>query len=198
MQYERDRTTLIQAVLLMSFRSSDTEDKTGPRHWIGVALNLCQTAGLHRNPRSVGDKIPQRCQRLWRLIWWSCVHQDVWFSVGMGRPMRINLNDCDTPLPAPGDVDAMATGVPETLRERYLPVGVPDLSRLFTELMRLAVILTNILSTHYRARQSRPSDGDVAEIEQRISATHEKANAFTSSENGTVYYHACHLALFLQ
>ncbi|KAH6867801.1 putative Zn(II)2Cys6 transcription factor [Thelonectria olida] len=198
MQYERDRTALIQAVLLMSFCSSDTEDKTGPWHWIGVAISLCQTAGLHRNPHPTASHIPQHRQRLWRLIWWSCVHQDAWFSVGMGRPMRINLDDCDTQLPVPGDSDAMADGLSETLREKYLPAGMPNLSQLFVELIRLAIIQANIMSTHYRARQIRPSMADVVQIEQRISTIHKKANDLISSENLMVYYHACHLALFLQ
>ncbi|RKK27572.1 hypothetical protein BFJ67_g16053 [Fusarium oxysporum f. sp. cepae] len=169
MQHEKDRTTLIQAVLLMGFYSSDTEDKTGPWHWIGVAIGLSQTAGLHRNPHSTASRIPQHRQRLWRLIWWSCVHQDVWFSVGMGRPVRINLDDCDTQLPVAADLDALAVGVPDTLREKYLPAGMPDLSKLFVELINLAVIQSNILSTHYRARQIRPTIADVVEVEKRIS-----------------------------
>ncbi|KAF5256013.1 hypothetical protein FOXYS1_13536 [Fusarium oxysporum] len=137
MQHEKDRTTLIQAVLLMGFYSSDTEDKTGPWHWIGVAIGLSQTAGLHRNPHSTASRIPQHRQRLWRLIWWSCVHQDVWFSVGMGRPVRINLDDCDTQLPVAADLDALAVGVPDTLREKYLPAGMPDLSKLFVDCIAL-------------------------------------------------------------
>ncbi|KAJ9418958.1 fungal-specific transcription factor domain-containing protein [Fusarium oxysporum] len=198
MQHEKDRTTLIQAVLLMGFYSSDTEDKTGPWHWIGVAIGLSQTAGLHRNPHSTASRIPQHRQRLWRLIWWSCVHQDVWFSVGMGRPVRINLDDCDTQLPVAADLDALAIGVPDTLREKYLPAGMPDLSKLFVELINLAIIQSNILSTHYRARQIRPSIADVVEVEKRISTVHRKASWFISSENLMVYYHACHLKLFLQ
>ncbi|KFY08332.1 hypothetical protein V492_06324 [Pseudogymnoascus sp. VKM F-4246] len=198
MQYERDRTTLIQAVLLMSFYSSDTEDKTGPWHWIGVAISLCQTAGLHRNPHRTASHIPQHRRRLWRLIWWSCVHQDVWFSVGMGRPMRINLDDCDTQLPVSDDSDATAVGVSGALQEKYLPAGMSDLSQLFAELIRLAIIQANILSTHYRARQVRPSMADVVEVEQRILISHKKASCFMSSENSIVYYHTCHLVLFLQ
>uniref|UniRef100_A0A0B7KNF3 Xylanolytic transcriptional activator regulatory domain-containing protein n=1 Tax=Bionectria ochroleuca TaxID=29856 RepID=A0A0B7KNF3_BIOOC len=198
MQHERERTTLIQAVLLMTFYSSDTEDKTGPWHWIGVAISLSQTAGLHRNPHSTASRIPQHRQRLWRLIWWSCVHQDVWFSVGMGRPVRINLDDCDTQLPVAADLDALALGVPDTLREKYLPAGMPELSELFVELINLAIIQSNILSTHYRARQIRPSTADVMELEKRIATIHGKARWFISSEDLMIYYYACHLTLFLQ
>lgn len=182
----------------MSSFSSDTEDKTGPWHWIGVAIGLCQTAGLHRSPHPTASHIPQRRQKLWRLIWWSCVHQDAWFSVGMGRPMRIHLDDCDTQLPVPGDVDTMVVGVSGGLREKYLPAGMADLSFLYVELIRLAIIQANTLSTHYRARQIRPSIGDVVEVQQRISKTHEKANSFMTSDDSVVYYHACHLVLYLQ
>lgn len=198
MQYERDRTKLIQAVLLMSTFSSDTEDKTGPWHWIGVAIGLCQTAGLHRSPHPTAGHIPQRRQRLWRLIWWSCVHQDAWFAVGMGRPMRVNLDDCDTKLPVPADIDAMTAGVSAPLREKYMPRGMADLPHLYVELIRLAIIQTNTLSTHYRARQVRPSITDVIEVEQRLSATHERASGFMDSEDHIVYYHACHLSLYIQ
>lgn len=198
MQYETDRTKLIQAVLLMSFCSSDTEDKTGPWHWIGIAISLCQTAGLHRNPGSRSSHIPQQHQRLWRLIWWSCVHHDVWFSVGFGRPMRINLDDCDTELPAPGDFDAIIAGIPGPLREKYLPAAMGDLSTLFLELINLVIIQANILSKHYRIRQMQPSTADVASIEQRISTTHDKVSCFKYSEDRTVCYHAYHLELLLQ
>lgn len=174
MQYERDRTRLIQAVLLMSFCSSDTEDKTGPWHWIGVALSLCQTAGLHRNPRST------------------------WFAAGMGRPIRVNLDDCDTEIPTTGDFDAMVAGVPDVLRKKYFPSGMHDLSRLFVESIKLVIIQANILSTHYRIRQARPNRAEVVRLEQRLSTIHEHLNCFRSSEDITVYYHACHLELFLK
>ncbi|KAI8658079.1 Zn(2)-C6 fungal-type domain-containing protein [Fusarium keratoplasticum] len=198
MQYESDGTKLIQAVLLMSFCSSDTQDKTGPRHWVGIALSLCQTAGFHRNPRLASSHIPVQRQRLWRLIWWSCVHQDVWFSAGMGRPMRINLDDCDTRMPATEDADAMVIGVPETLREKYLPSDLHSLSPLFVESIKLAIVQANILSTHYCLHQAAPSRGDVVSLEQRLSAIHDKLSCFRSSENRCLYYHACHLELFLQ
>jgi hypothetical protein len=122
----------------------------------------------------------------------------VWFSVGMGRPVRINLDDCDTPLPTRGDLDELAGGVPETIREEYLPAGMTDISLLFLELIRLAIIKANILAMLYRARQIRPSMADVVEVEQQIAITHKKASSFLSSESAMVYYYACHLTLFLQ
>lgn len=198
MQYERDRTKLIQAALLMGTFSTDSEDKSGPWHWIGVAIGLCQTAGFHRSPHPTASHIPQRRQRHWRLIWWACVYQDVWYAVGMGRPMRINLDDCDTKLPVPDDVGAMAAGVSGELRDKYMPAGMADLSQLYVELMKLAVIQSNILATHYRARQVRPSISDVVGVEQRLSTTHTKASSFMSSDDHVVYYHACHLMLYIQ
>lgn len=116
----------------------------------------------------------------------------------MGRPMRINLDDCDTQLPTTGDFYAMSAGVPDTLREKYLPSAMGDLSQLFLELIRLAIAQTNILSKHYRIRQMQPNAADVAGIEQQISAIHDKVGCFRYSEDRTVCYHAYHLELFLQ
>ena len=112
--------------------------------------------------------------------------------------MRINLDDCDTQLPVASDVDAMSAGVAEPLQEKYLPTGMSDLSQLFVELIRLAIIQANVLSTHHRVRQTRSSNSDVEDIDQQISTILEKASSFISSENSMVYYYACHLVLFVQ
>ena len=73
-----------------------------------------------------------------------------------------------------------------------------DLSQLYVELIRLAIIQANILSTHYRARQVRPSIADVVEVEQRLSATYTRASSFVNSDDHIVYYHTCHLTLYIQ
>ena len=112
--------------------------------------------------------------------------------------MRIHLDDCDTQLPVASDVDAMSAGVAEPLREKYLPTGMSDLSKLFVELIRLAITQANVLSTHHRVRQTRSSNSDVEDIDQQISTILEKASSFISSENSMVYYYACHLVLFVQ
>ncbi|KAK5700337.1 hypothetical protein LTR17_023012 [Elasticomyces elasticus] len=104
--YEPDQLSLIQSVILLGFWYTDTEDRTGAWHWIGIAISLSQTLGFHRSPESVIDtnRLPERRRRLFRRIWWSCFVRDRWLSLAKGRPMRINPNDCDVPLPSMDDI----------------------------------------------------------------------------------------------
>ncbi|KAK6062775.1 cutinase transcription factor 1 beta (C6 transcription factor) [Seiridium cupressi] len=96
--YDDEQITLIQAVVLMGHWHADAEDRFEAWHWIGIAIYLCQTAGLHRNPmRSVkgSPALTESRERLCRRIWWTCVCRDRWMSMIKGRPLRIRLEDGD-------------------------------------------------------------------------------------------------------
>ncbi|PGH11781.1 hypothetical protein AJ79_04682 [Helicocarpus griseus UAMH5409] len=170
-EYERRKITLIQAVLLTGFWYSDTEDRTGPWHWNGIAISLCQTIGLHRRPET-GRKnmkaISTSDSRIWRQLWWSCFYREAWFSAGMGRPMRINLADCSTPMPDANDSDNLLAGIPESIQKKYLPEGTEDLSKLWTELLALTVCLAKILSWQNRAERTRPSRTEIQHMDDNI------------------------------
>lgn len=90
MQYEKSKTTLIQSVLLMGFWYSDTQDRTGPLHWIGVAISLCQSAGLHRKSSLAINRSTTDTNVLWRQLWWACVYRDAWYAVGQGKADAIS------------------------------------------------------------------------------------------------------------
>src|ERR1700749_325686 len=77
----------------MGYWLGNSHDKMDSWHWIGVAVSLSQSLGLHRDPGC--SKIPP-CQRaLWRRIWWCCFYRDRCIALGMGRAFRINPDDCD-------------------------------------------------------------------------------------------------------
>ncbi|KAF4501877.1 Cutinase transcription factor 1 beta [Fusarium agapanthi] len=93
--YEKNKVTLIQSVFLMGHFYADAEDRLGPWHWNGIAISLSHTIGLHMmtSPSRNGIK------PLWRRIWWCIHYREVWLSMGQGRPMRISLDHCSTPMP---------------------------------------------------------------------------------------------------
>ncbi|GLA72663.1 hypothetical protein AtubIFM55763_003545 [Aspergillus tubingensis] len=199
-EYERRKITLIQAVLLTGFWYSDTEDRTGPWHWNGIAISLCQTIGLHRHPgtgRKLSKAIPKSDSSIWRELWWSCFHREAWFSSGMGRPMRINLADCSTRMPHANDSDNLLAGIPEHIRKKYLPEGTEDLSRLWTKLLTLTVSLAKILSWQNRADQTRPSRTEIQHIEDTIRqhCSH-KDEGIGHAHNHVVSLHMYHLELY--
>lgn len=211
--YEKNKIPLIQSVILLAFWFVDAEDRNGSWHWIGIAISLCQTIGLHRtlslerNQKKQQQQSQceeterhhrhhqpsqrcqncQRCQndnhgrcprprrfsssfianddrcRLWRLIWWTCYFRDTWLSYGMGRPTRISLEDCDTPLPTAADVVQLwsssrlppsATAGGQARPNTYFPdpAARDALAKLWTHLLETTFALGHILRTHYRAK----------------------------------------------
>lgn len=94
--YESDRLVLVQGLLLKTFWYESPDDQKDTWHWMGVAISLAHTIGLHRNPMSM--RMPPRKQRLWKRIWWSCFMRDRLIALGMRRPTRIKDEDYDVPM----------------------------------------------------------------------------------------------------
>lgn len=186
----------------MGFWYSDTEDRTGSWHWNGIAISLCQTIGLHRQPdssRKHNKAISISDIRLWRQIWWSCFYREVWFSAGMGRPMRINLADCSTPMPDHNDSGSLLAGIPESIQQKYLPEGTGDLSKLWTELLALTVSLAKILSWQNQADRTPPGWGEIQHMDHNIRQCYfRKDHAIAHRQSHIVSLHAYHLELYLE
>ncbi|KAF3931563.1 hypothetical protein ABW19_dt0208493 [Dactylella cylindrospora] len=94
--WEQDRISLIQALLLMTYWYETPDDQKDTWHWMGVAISLSHTVGLHRNPEN--SSLSPRRQKLWKKIWWSCFMRDRLVALGMRRPTRIKDEDCDVPM----------------------------------------------------------------------------------------------------
>ncbi|KAH6886758.1 fungal-specific transcription factor domain-containing protein [Thelonectria olida] len=162
--YEQDKITLIQSVFLLSHWYSSSEDRTGPWHWTGIAISLSHTIGLHRQLVAV-PKASQGVRPFWRRLWWSIYIREVWLSLGQGRPMRISLKDCDTPMVGPHDEDRE----PSTQNsEKYLPKDQSKLFELWLHLVRLSNALGTILSKNYAANGPKPSRSELASSEMEI------------------------------
>lgn len=70
---EKDRIIIIQSVSLLAFWYSDLAERTDSWHWMGIAISLCQTLGLNRDPDRghYNKNLSDRQRQLWRRIWWS-------------------------------------------------------------------------------------------------------------------------------
>ncbi|KAI5865456.1 fungal-specific transcription factor domain-containing protein [Durotheca rogersii] len=94
--YECDRLILVQGLLLMTYWYETPDDQKDTWHWMGVAISLAHTIGLHRNPANTN--MAPRKQKLWKRIWWSCFMRDRLIALGMRRPTRIKDEDFDVPM----------------------------------------------------------------------------------------------------
>lgn len=93
--YETDRLILVQGLLLMTYWYETPDDSKDTWHWMGIAISLAHTIGLHRNPAKT--PMTPRKQKLWKRVWWSCFMRDRLVALGMRRPTRIKAGDFDVP-----------------------------------------------------------------------------------------------------
>ncbi|PNP78675.1 hypothetical protein FNYG_08021 [Fusarium nygamai] len=92
--YERDRITLVQSMLLMGWYWAGPDDiSKNMFYWSQSAITVAQNFGLHRNMENSGLSISEK--RLRRRIWWTLFTRDRALAVGLGQSVSINLDDCD-------------------------------------------------------------------------------------------------------
>ncbi|TWU70773.1 hypothetical protein ED733_000899 [Metarhizium rileyi] len=170
--YEKETITLIQSTYLMSYRFGSITDLKGPWYWVGVAISLAYTAGLHRLSHSPDG--PDAHPRLWAQIWWSFYCRDAWMSLISGRPMRIHRADVSTPLPSQVEVASVPVdlhnvhNVHNVMMDKYLPREINELVKLWPYLLRISFTLGNLLTTFYTPKSSGPTQQQVDLMEREI------------------------------
>lgn len=191
---------LIQSVLLLGTWYVDLEDRDGSWFWVGTAISLCHTIGLHRaSTYSSMSPIPfsDRLRKLWRRMWWACFYRESWLAMGFGRPVRVHFEDCDEELPIKDDIMEDVKAMPDHLRQQYLPSDVNVLVESWVVLVRLGIILNEILTMHYRPRSRLPlpsilnkQEADIKNLRAQLPAPE------SSSSYATV--HRCHFEMYFK
>jgi len=150
--YEVDRISLVQSLLLMTYWYETPDDQKDTWHWMGVSLSLAHTIGLHRDPGN--SRMDVRRQRMWKRIWWSTYTRDRLIALGMRRPMRVKDDDCDVPMlsledfefhPFSPEIVAMV-GNSEILQNVS---HQRELALMFIEKAKLCLCVSHVLSAQY-------------------------------------------------
>ncbi|KAJ6145232.1 hypothetical protein N7470_009127 [Penicillium chermesinum] len=150
--YEVDRISLVQSLLLMTYWYETPDDQKDTWHWMGVSLSLAHTIGLHRDPGN--SRMNPRRQRMWKRIWWSTYTRDRLIALGMRRPMRVKDDDCDVPMLTMDDFE-FPTYSPEIVRmlgdsEILRNVNYQrQLAAMFIEKAKLCLCVSHVLSAQY-------------------------------------------------
>lgn len=156
--YEVDRISLVQALLLMTYWYETPDDQKDTWHWMGVSLSLAHTIGLHRDPSNSG--MGPRRKRLWKRIWWSTYTRDRLIALGMRRPMRVKDDDCDVPMLTIDDFE-FKTYPPEILSmldNCGLLRNVDQqrqLAMMFIEKAKLCLCVSHVLTAQYSVLSHR-------------------------------------------
>ncbi|SPO05062.1 related to CUTINASE TRANSCRIPTION FACTOR 1 BETA [Cephalotrichum gorgonifer] len=148
--YEDDRVTIVQSLLLMGWYWEGPEDVTkNVFYWSRVATIVAQGSGMHRSvdqsQLSLSDK------RLWKRIWWTLFTRDRSTAVALGRPVHINLDDSDVDMVTEDDFIEDEPDLPSEFPPD--PVHV----QFFLQYVKLCEIMGLVLSQQYSvASKGRP------------------------------------------
>ncbi|KAL4769718.1 fungal-specific transcription factor domain-containing protein [Aspergillus nidulans var. acristatus] len=140
--YEDDRVTIVQALVLLGWYWEGPEDVTkNVFYWTRVAIIVAQGSGMHRSVES--SQLSKPDKRLWKRIWWTLFTRDRSVAVALGRPICINTDDADVEMLTEEDfvedeIDIAAEYPPD-------PVHV----QFFLQYVKLCEIMGLVLSQQY-------------------------------------------------
>ncbi|KAM7198105.1 cutinase transcription factor 1 [Naviculisporaceae sp. PSN 640] len=152
--FEPERHVLVQGLLMMSYWYETPDEQKDTWYWMGVAVSIAHTIGLHRNPATLAT-LDLRKQRLFKRMWWSCFMRDRLIALGMRRPTRIQFDDTDVPMLEESDFEI------ETLPDGNQFLGPHEckfirdtgmqrqLALMCIEKAKLCVIISRVLKTQY-------------------------------------------------
>lgn len=198
---ETDKTALLQSSLLLSFWHSETDVHFQPWYWSGAAIHYCQMLGLYRDTdlRQRVPRVNQSQCRTWRRIWWTCVFRDRWLSLTLGRPLRIDVASCSTPLPSTED---FLDGQPGTLNDDairgFMPSDLPRLARYWVKLIRLTNLLGDVLILNYRTNSPCPTVRQIEALENEITQVSLDISEETRHGSQLATFYAYHYQLHYQ
>jgi hypothetical protein len=147
-----DRISLVQSLLLMTYWYETPDDQKDTWHWMGVAISLAHTIGLHRDPAN-SNMEPSR-KKLWKRIWWSTFMRDRLVALGMRRPTRVKEEDYDVPMLTEDDFETELL----PLSNNIVPIGhtllrdvvaQKELAQLCIAKAKLCLCVSHVLGAQY-------------------------------------------------
>ncbi|CAK7564375.1 MAG: Transcriptional activator of fatty acid utilization [Sporothrix epigloea] len=153
--YEDDRVTIVQSLLLMGWYWEGPEDVTkNVFYWSRVATIVAHGSGMHRSVE--GSQLSKTDKRLWKRIWWTLFTRDRSVAVALGRPVHINLEDSDVEMLVEEDFNEDEPDQPSEYKPDRLQVN------FFLQYVKLCEIMGHVLSQQYsiasKGRQKSPLD----------------------------------------
>jgi len=135
----------------MTYWYETPDDQKDTWHWMGVAISLAHTIGMHRNPET-SNMEPSK-KKLWKRIWWSCFMRDRLVALGMRRPTRVKDEDYDVPMLTEDDfeigpISDSITILPQDSVMRDISAQ-KELARMCIAKAKLCLCISHVLSAQY-------------------------------------------------
>lgn len=176
MNYEQEKITVIQSALLLGFWFGISYDRMDGWHWTGMAISLAQTMGLHRNPS--GASVPEFQHLSWKRLWWCLFYRDRWTSLGMGRPLRINMGDCDVRPLISTDLGGL-TQTPDLGEKSTEILNRCNLvAPVFVEVVNLTVALGDVITCQFSVGCAQGRLEDIKKCEATLIEWYDKVDPY--------------------
>jgi hypothetical protein len=136
----------------MTYWYETPDDQKDTWHWMGVAISIAHTIGLHRDPAN-SNMEPNR-KKLWKRIWWSTFMRDRLVALGMRRPTRVKDEDYDVPMLTEEDFETEVLPLSNTIvpMEHTLvrdAVAQKELAQLCIAKAKLCLCVSHVLGAQY-------------------------------------------------
>ncbi|KAI8665218.1 Zn(2)-C6 fungal-type domain-containing protein [Fusarium sp. Ph1] len=161
--WEKDKTTLLQSLFLISFWRGGPSDVRDVRYWLGVVIGVAESNGLHRSPRLTTRD--SRTARLRRRIWWSIYVRERQAAASLGLPSRIRDDDCDVEPLSPEDLVSDFEGGEDAMFGSCTPEHV----KYAVNMVEISRILGQVVDVYFAPRRV-PSRHEVQDIETCLEA----------------------------
>ncbi|KAK9321831.1 fungal-specific transcription factor domain-containing protein [Lipomyces orientalis] len=92
--HEKDRLTLVQSSILLSYWGGSPYDYWNAFSWLNVAVKIAESLGMDRHSPVPASDVCDCKRALWRRIWWVLVVRDGFCASLLGKPLLINTSKC--------------------------------------------------------------------------------------------------------
>ena len=113
----------------------------------------------------------------------------------MGRPMRINTRDCDTPMPSVEDLTSDFNELHPPIRAKYMPPDFRQLIDHWVVLLHLSKALGAILSENYCPTGPLPSRSWIEGSEKELARCIALAGERPADASPALSFFSYHLRL---
>ena len=142
--YETNKIILLQTVLMLSFWGPQMKSYWNPCSWIGFAVTIAESLGIHKSNASVGMKSNDKS--LLRRLWWTLAVRDAYCAALLGRPFRINIAQCDAEMLRLTDFDNRPCDSESSRVDGGAPYAVYQV-----QMAELSLILRQIVHSRFGA-----------------------------------------------
>lgn len=124
------------------------------------------------------------------------MYREAFTAMGLGRPMRIDSENCDVPIPSVQEVFGPSLdGIPDDIRGS-LPDGTIEMAALWINLLELSLLLERVLKRHYRPRSIPASPDELEDEETAILSCRDRLLNLRTSDSPILAIHVAHLKTY--